>query len=157
MKALPLPIVTGLLAAASGCTLFQARLVPVKAEAHFMLPYLEASQIDTPPKLINVIPTPWSDELREDKRDKYAVVKYIIDTEGMPREAQWVEASDFAFAQAAVASVYHGRFLPARKAGRAVAVMAETRIRLDGPSRPPSPSATGALSPGGPSRPWAGL
>ncbi len=160
MKPKPLLIAAGLLTLGSGCTLFQARLVPVKAEAHFTIPHLVASQVDVQPTLVRIIPTPWSQEMLEETRDRFAVVQYIIDPEGNPREAQWVEASDLAFAQAAVASVYQGRFLPARKAGRAVAVIAESRIRLDGPSPPPpSPYATGSqsLPQNQPSRPWAGF
>jgi len=157
MKSIPLLLAAGLPALVSGCALFQARLVPVKAEAHFTTPHLAASQVDVLPRMTRIIPTPWSEELREEKRDRYAVVQYIIDAEGMPREAQWVEASDAAFGQAAVASVYQGRFIPARKAGWAVAMLAETRIRLDGPSRAPSPSATGDLPQNQPSRPWAGF
>ncbi len=107
--------------------------------------------------MTRIIPTPWSEELRKDERDRYAVVQYIIDSEGMPREAQWVEASDAAFGQAAVTAVYEGRFIPALKAGQAVAVIAESRIQLDGPSHYPSPSATGGLPVNPPSRPWAGL
>ena len=136
---------------------------PVKAAAHFTIAHLETSQVDVPPKLKRVVPPQSASGLLavdgelitgDSSDDGYAIVQLIVDTWGIPREVQCVEASNARLARDAEALVAQLRYNPAKKSGGAVAVRIEQRIRFGGTLSAPSPSATGGLPVNPPSRPW---
>lgn len=136
--------------------------VPVKADARFTIAHLELAQVDVPPKLTRVVPPQSASGLLvvggelfagDSVDDGYANVQLIVDTWGIPREVQCVEASNARLARDAEALVAQLRYNPAKKSGGAVAVRIEQRIRFSS-TRFPSPSATGGLPVNPPSRPW---
>jgi len=61
---------------------------------------------------------------------EYAVVQFVIDASGIPREGQWVEASDAVFARAAAESAVESRYQPAKMDGKAVAAKVELRFEV---------------------------
>ncbi len=125
-------IAGGLLATLVGCTTTPVRVsrIPLTADAHFTMPCLDVSEVDVPPKVTRLDHPLFSLRLPEDSIGEYAIVQFIIDIDGIPREVQWVEASDAAFARAAATSAAESRHRPALKGGRAVAVKVELRYEL---------------------------
>jgi hypothetical protein len=133
MKRKPLLIASGLLTFVVGCTTTPVKVsrVPVKAAAHFTLAHFEPSQVDVPAKPTKMVPPPIrikDADLAAGAFDEYAVVQCIIDPAGIPREVQWVDSSDAAFAHAAVTAITNSLFSPAQKGGKTVAMKMETRI-----------------------------
>jgi len=55
-----------------------------------------------------------------DGPDGCAIVEFIVDTDGIPREVQWVEASDALFGSLAATAIAESRYSPAQKVGKAV-------------------------------------
>ncbi len=124
----PLLIASGLLAVVVSCTTTPVKVgrVPVKAGARFTTAYLDISQVDVPPR-----PTRAKAPLcLENRGDGYAVVQYIVDASGMPREVQCVEASDAVLGRAAETTIARWRFDAAQKGGRAVASRMEQRFEF---------------------------
>jgi hypothetical protein len=165
MKPKPILIAAGLLAVVAGCTTTPVKVssVPIKTEARFTIAHLEMSQVDLPPKLTKAVPPQSASGLlvmdgelfAGDSIDNgYAIVQLIVDTWGIPREVQCVEASNARLARDAEALVAQLRYSPAKRSGGAVAVRFEQQIRFDGPLSAPSPCATGGLPVNPPSRPW---
>ena len=122
MKSSPLLLAAGVLAFA-GCTMtsIDVRRRPVTAVAHFTIPHFEVSQVDVPPEPTNMVPPRLRIRNPGEGPDGYAVVDFIVDADGIPREVQWVEASDAGFARAAAASAAESRYSPAKLDGKAVA------------------------------------
>ncbi len=120
-------ISAGLLALVAGCTTTPVEVshAPMAADAHFTIPYLELSQVDVPPQPIKTAPARLAILNAERDHSGYVKVQFIVDAAGIPREVQWVEASDAVFARAAVAATAKWRFSPAKRDGRPVAVKME--------------------------------
>ncbi len=124
MKTESILVAASLLAVVTGCTTTPVKVsrAPIKADAHFTIPYLEASQVDVPAKATRTVaprlPMPSSDN----DLDEYAIMLFIVDAGGIPREVQWIEASNADIARAAAAAVAEWRFAPAQKGGKAVAM-----------------------------------
>ena len=136
--------------------------VAVKAGARFTIAHLEPTQVDVPAKLTRVVPPQSASGLLvvggelfvgDSIDDGYAITQLIVDTSGIPREVQCVEASNASLARNAQALVAQLRYNPAEKSGKVVAMRMEQRIRFSS-TRYPSPSATGGLPVNPPSRPW---
>ena len=125
-------VASGLLAFVAGCTTLQVSRVPVKADAHFTIAHFDASQVDVPPKATTVVPPRVRIRSPEAGLDGFAIVQFIVDAGGIPREVQWVEASDVLFASLAARSLEQWRFIAARKNGQAVPMKMEVRCELRG-------------------------
>ncbi len=124
-----LPFVTvGLLAVVAGCATTPAEVtrVPTKADARFTMAYLDASQVDVPPRPTRAMAPPFV----RHRGDGYAIVQYLVDTAGTPREVQCVEASDAMLGRAAETTIAQWRFDAAEKDGRAVASRMEQRFEF---------------------------
>lgn len=135
----------------------------VKATAKFTIAHLPLSQVDVPPRLIMRSPLAGLNglqALQNTGENGYAVVQYIVDTHGHPREVQCVEATDQKLARAAMRSVRQYRFHPARKGGKVVATEMQQRIQFRfkgyiGPhSHPAVPDLPPTFPPADPSQPW---
>lgn len=130
MKPEPLLVTSGLLALVSGCAVFEVGRAPIKAEAHFTVAHIEISHVDVPPKPTKIVSPPVRIRSPEDGLDGYAIVQFIVDANGIPREVQWVEASDELFADLAATAITESRYSPARKGGKAVATKMEQRCTV---------------------------
>jgi hypothetical protein len=132
MKAKSLLTAAGLLAFVAGCTTTPVKVsrAPITAVAHFTLPCLDVSQVEAPPKVTRLDHPVFRLTNPADGAGEYAIVQFIIDAEGIPREVQWVEASDAGFARAAAASAADSRYSPAKLDGKAVAAKVELRYEV---------------------------
>lgn len=134
MKPKHLFFVAGLLFSVAGCTTSETALglkptaAPITAEAKFTIPHFYPWQVDVRPKATKLAAPEYPLKLVRDGGKGYADVLYIVDADGTPREVQCVKASSAAVARAAVAAVSRDRYLPARKGGKAVAVLIERRF-----------------------------
>lgn len=140
MKPRHLLIVAGLLALVTGCTTSEVARAPkssappaVKTTAKFTIPYVNFADVDVAP-LPAVLPTKSPvyaqslQTLAQRGVAGYAIVQDIVDTHGVPREAQCVEASDPVLAHTAVAIVSQMRFHPGMQRSNAVATMTAQRM-----------------------------
>ena len=116
----------------AGCTSTSSKVsrAPLKADAHFTLDHFDASQVDVPAKAEKIVATRFLATVPKgaNAANSYATVQYIVDATGQPRDVQWVETTDPAFARAAVALVSGTQFTPAMKNGTSVAVKMEMRF-----------------------------
>ncbi len=121
-------IASGLLAVVVGCTTTPIKVsrVPVKAGARFTIAYLDISKVDVPPRPTRAMVPPYL----ENRGDGYAVVEYIVDASGMPREVQCVEASDAVLGRSAETTIARWRFDAAEKGGKTVAARMEQRFEF---------------------------
>lgn len=100
-------------------------------KARFTMAYLEPSQVDDQPVAIHRVGPRYPKSLRRAGIAGYAIVYFVIDTDGIPREVQCVEASNDAFGEAGVAAVQQWRFRPALKNGVPVACEGAQRIEFN--------------------------
>jgi len=149
VKPSPLLIAASLLAFVAACatTPVEISRVPIRADAHFTIASLSLSEVDVPPRPTRATAPPYL----ENRGDGYAVVQYIVDAGGNPREVQCVEASDAVLGRAAETAIAQWRFDAAEKGGRAVAAKMEQRFefrlvkaitRLGSPVGNPAPAPT---------------
>jgi Gram-negative bacterial TonB protein C-terminal len=157
MKTKPLHLASGLLTFLAGCATpaVQASRAPIKEDAHFTIAHLDLSQVDVSPKPLKMVPPRIPITPSGNGPDGYAIMEFIVDAGGRPREVQWVEASDAQIAGLATTAIAASRFLPAQKGGKAVATLLKVRweLGLNKASAiffPPNYSSAGAVPVTGP-------
>jgi len=121
-------VATCILLTASGCVTSTHSPRAVRAEAKFIGEYFETKQVDVAAKPIKRVQPKYPQEFRNAGIGGYAVVEFIVNSRGMPKDVQCVEASDQEFGNATVAAVAQWRFTPAEKAGQQVASRMQQRM-----------------------------
>lgn len=83
------------------------------------------------PRPLKIVLPVYPFALRITKVEGTALVEFVIDTTGRPRDPKIVEASHPGFSQAALTAISGWRFQPARKNGRLVEIRVRQPIRFD--------------------------
>lgn len=130
MKSITVKLCLAIIAMLTGCQnqADTSQTAPIHAAATFTLPYLESGQVSTKAKPVKRVQPMYPKDLRRNGVQGYAVVEFIVNTEGVPQQVQCVDASALAFAEATVKAVSQWRYKPATKDGQAVAVRTQQRM-----------------------------
>jgi len=129
MNSITLLLAPALLVSVAGCTtttVSESR-VPIKETAHFTVAHVDPAQVDSWPQPEKLVPPHLQDAIPASGLHEYAIVAFVVDPGGIPREAQWVEASDIRFADLATTAIAESRYRPAQIGGRKVAIVMKQR------------------------------
>jgi periplasmic protein TonB len=93
---------------------------------------LHLSEVDQPPELVHEFHPIYPEVLRQMGVTGVVQLEYLIDSTGRvdPESIHILASTNSAFSASAVAAVRDARFRPARRGGRAVAVLARQSIRF---------------------------
>lgn len=125
-------LLTAAIAALTGCaaTAPTPNQVSIRNEVRFTKPAFELTDVDEPPRLELHMPPEYPKQFRSFGVRGVAMMAFIVDEEGMPREVQVGSASDEAFGEAGKEAISTWRFSPARKNGQPVACLIRQRIEF---------------------------
>jgi TonB family protein len=107
--------------------------------AHFSGEYTPISSVDEAPILISSIEPEYPNKPKAVHNAGEALVSFIVNTDGIPVQIQWIRATNQAFAMAAIKAVSAWRFRAAQIAGRPTACSMTVPIIFD--------ASTGSTSP----------
>ena len=99
-----------------------------RQEVTFEGAFLPVAEASVPPVLKKTVRPEYPFDLRRSGQQGGAVVTFLVDEEGRPEQVQCSEATDKAFAKAAVACVKQWRYQPAQRDGQPVRVRLEQTI-----------------------------
>jgi len=116
--------------------------VPYKGTAHFSKRYDPSLKPDRPAYLFRPAPIIYPKQWRAWGQPAYAVVEFLIADTGFPKEVQCTEATDRAFAKAAIKAIEDSRFDPALKNQQGV--YSKLTLRLSFTVNPPVPAQPAA-------------
>jgi protein TonB len=102
--------------------------IPVKATPQFSIPTSE--NVDVLPQVIKYGAPKYPKKWIKYRLEGYAVIEFVIDHQGIPREVQCSEATDIAFADAAIEQVKEWRFTAGTKDGKRVAIRSQQRLNF---------------------------
>jgi protein TonB len=129
MKILLTLIVATVLA---GCaTVPSAQPIAVKRSYVLTGEYAHVAASDTPPRPIFRKAPQYPAAFRKSGIRGEAVVYFVVDSNGMPVQVQYLEATDIAFAESAIETVSQWRFEPATKNGVAVPACVKMPLVFD--------------------------
>ena len=109
--------------------------VPYKSTAHFSKRYDPDFKPDRPARLFRPAPLIYPKQWRAWGQPAYAVVEFLVADTGVPKEVQCTEATDRAFAKAAIKTIENSYFDPALKNQQGV--YSKLTLRLDFKVTPP--------------------
>jgi protein TonB len=95
-------------------------------------PVFSATEVDELPELTGELHLPYPDEMRRAGVSGLVVVQYVVGSDGRVdrRTVRVLASSHHAFVLAALQALRDGRFRPARRGGRPVAVLVQQTIRF---------------------------
>lgn len=116
--------------------------VPYKSTAHFSKRYDPNFTPDRPARLFRPAPLIYPNQWRAWGQPAYAVVEFLVADTGFPKEVQCIEATDRAFAKAAIKAIENSYFDPALKNQQGV--YSKVSLRLNFTVTPPAPAQPAA-------------
>ena len=127
---------------------------PYKRTASFSKRYDTDSKPDRPARLFHAAPLVYPKQWRAWGQPAYAVVEFLVADTGVPKEVQCTEATDRAFAKAAIKTIENSYFDPALKNQQGV--YSKLTLRLDFKVTPPESAQPATTSePAAPAAPAA--
>ncbi len=132
---------TAVVAAAKSDSAASATPVLFKREARFNQRFPADLTPDRPAVPVSPIIINYPEQWRQWGQPGYAVLEFVVKATGYPAEVQCTEATDRAFAKAAITGIENTFFMPALKRQQGVAskVVRRFEIVLDAPTLPPVP------------------
>ena len=103
--------------------------VPFTSTAHFSRRYDPNFKPDRPARVFRPAPLTYPEKWRAWGKPAYAVIEFIVADTGFPKEVQCIEATDRAFAKAAIKTIENSYFDPALKNQQGV--YSKLTLRLD--------------------------
>ncbi len=131
MKTSPLLLAAGALALVAGCATGpdQISRAPIDTRTPFTMSVLHLTRLDVPPKATDEKAQLVAEPMVKKAGDRYAIVQCVVDTGGITRDVQCMEASDASSAQTAVTLISRSRLVHAKtKDGKPMAVKVEYGI-----------------------------
>lgn len=119
--------------------------VPYKREAHFGRRWKRDIQPEHPAKLLMPAPLIYPQKWRNWGQPAYAVVEFLVLATGRTDEIQCTEATDAAFAKAAVWTIEHTVYTPALKNQQGVTSKVTQRFEFT-LKKPEAPKPEGAAA-----------
>jgi outer membrane biosynthesis protein TonB len=116
--------------------------VPYKSTAHFSKWYDPNITPDRPARPFRPAPLIYPEKWRAWGQPAYAIVEFLVADSGFPKEVQCTEATDRAFAKAAIKAIENSYFDPAFKNQQGV--YSKLTLRLSFTVTPPAPAQPAA-------------